>query len=109
MFLHLVLMFLNSTLTQIICLCCFGRNFIIVIAGTHSRIPNGILGLLCKDHYPGCVEVDGQLQPASSWEHYIKHVDRRDRGGRMYANRAERVLEELWVSLLGTTSVNISH
>ena len=34
----------------------FGRNFVITISGAHKHIPNGILGLLCKLHYPVCME-----------------------------------------------------
>ena len=105
-----VLIYLNSKLTLIFCLDHFGRNFTIVVAGVHKRILNGILGLLCKLHYPRCTEIDDQLQPASVWEHYIQAVDRVDREGRCYASKAERVLQELWViSLLGTIFVNTSH
>ena len=73
----------------------------ITVPGAHKRIPNGILGLLCKLHYPSCMEVGGQLQPASSWDHYREAIDTVDRLGRAYANRAEWVLAELWVSTRG--------
>ena len=66
----------------------FCRNFVIVVPSVHKRIPNGILGLVCKDHYPGCVEIDGRLQPASAWEHYIQAIDRPDREGRCFASKA---------------------
>ena len=104
-----VLIYLNSKLTQIFCLDHFGRNFTIVVAGVHKRILNGILGLLCKLHYPRCTEIDDQLQRASAWEHYREAVDQADRQGRCYGTKAERVLQELWVSLSGTTFVNTSH
>ena len=87
----------------------FGRNFVIVVPGVLKRIPNGILGLLCKDHYPECIEIDGRLQPASAWEHYIQAIDRPDREGRCFASKAERVLQELWVSLVCAIIVNTSH
>ena len=79
------------------------------VPGVHKRIPNGILGLLCKDHYPRCIEIDGRLQPASAWEHYIQAIDRPDREGRCFASKAERVLQELWVSLVCAIIVNTSH
>ena len=70
-------------------------NFTIVIVGVHKRIHNGILGLFCKLHYPGCVEIDGQLQPVSAWEHYREAIDHPDRERRCYGTKAERVLQEL--------------
>ena len=45
--------------------------------------------------------IDDQLQPASSWDHYREAIDTVDRLGRAYANRAEWVLAELWVSTRG--------
>ena len=72
----------------------------ITVPGAHKRIPNGILGLLCKLHYLGCMEVGGQLQPASSWDHYIVANDVPDQEGRMFQNKAQQVLNELWVRLL---------
>ena len=72
----------------------------ITIPGVHKRIPNGILGLRCKLHYPDCMEIGGQLQPASSWDHYIVANDVPDQEGRIFKNKAQRVLNELWVRLL---------
>ena len=75
-----------------------------------TNASNGIiLGLLCKLHYPGCMQIASQLQPTSAWEHYITADDGLNREGRIYLNKAERVLHELWVSLSGTTFVNASH
>ena len=72
----------------------------ITVPGVHKRIPNGILGLLCKLHYPGCMEIGGQLQPASLWDHYIAANDVPDQEDRLVPNKAQRVLHELWVRLL---------
>jgi len=82
---------------------------VITVPGAHKRIPNGILGLLCKLHYLGCMEVGGQLQPASSWDHYIAATDVPDQEGRLFPNKAQRVLNKLWVRLPGTTFLNIPH
>ena len=87
--------------THIFCLYLFCRNFTIIAPGVHNHMPNGILGLLCKLHYPGCMIIDGQLQPALSWDHYREAIDTVDRLGRAYANKAEWVLAELWVSTRG--------
>ena len=107
--LHFILIFSKSQLTIIFYLNHLGRNFVIVAPGAHKRMPNGILGLLCKLHYPSRMQIAGQLQPASSWEHYIAAEVRRDREGREYPNKAQRVLNELWVSLTGTTFLNTSY
>ena len=80
------------------------RNFEITVPGVHKCIPNGILGLLYKLHYPGCMEIGGQLQPASSWDHYIAANDVPDREGKLFPNKALRVLNELWVRLLALHS-----
>ena len=83
----MILIFLNNY---------FCRNFVITVPGVHKRLPNGILGLLCKLHYPGCMEIGGQPQPASSWDHYIAANDVPDREGRIFPNKAQRVLNELY-------------
>jgi len=70
---------------------------------------NGILGLLCKRHYPGAMDIAGVRQPASSWEHYIAAPDEPDEEGRAFDNKAHRVLNELWVSPHGTTFKNTSY
>ena len=82
----------------------------IVVPGVaRNRMANGILGLLCKRHYPGLMDIAGVRQPASSWENYITAVDTPDTEGMAYDNKAQRVLNELWVSLHGTTFTNKSY
>jgi hypothetical protein len=65
-------------------------------ASGHRRNPNGILGLLCREHYPRLVEVTG---PAYTFNHYAVAPDAVDRDGREFNNKAEWVKQELWVSL----------
>ena len=69
------------------------RNFEIVIPGVgpgaHQRVPNGILGLLCNQLYPGLVMIDGEKRPASSWAHYITARDEETN-----SSRAARVVKE---------------
>lgn len=77
--------------------------------GNHSRLVNGILGLLCKEHFPGMVQHAGKYEPAFHFEHYYSAPDQQDTLGRVYNNKAERVKAELWVSLSGTTLLNSSH
>ena len=61
--------------------------------GAHKHMPNDILGLLCKLHFPGLMEISGTEQPASSWEHHITAEDVQHR------SKGNRVLTELWVSV----------
>ena len=86
-----------------------GRGFMIVGAGGHGRHPNGILGLLCKAHFPSFVDFAGVRQPAWTFAHYTVCADAYDRDGRIYGHKAERVITELWVSLRLTTLLNSSH
>jgi len=68
-------------------------------AGGHRRPPNNILGLLCREHFPGLVEYAGVTGPAFTFDHYAVAPDAVDRDGREFNNKAERVKQELWVSL----------
>jgi hypothetical protein len=64
----------------------------------HGRNPNDILGLLCREHFPGLVEYTGVMGLAYTFDHYAVASDAVDRDGREF-NKAERVKQELWVSL----------
>ena len=66
--------------------------------GSHTRSVNGILGLLCREHYPGLVEYAGVRGPAYTFNHYAAAPDAPDRDGRVFNNKAERLKQELWVS-----------
>ena len=68
-------------------------------AGGHRRPPNNILGLLCREHFPGLVEYAGVTGPAYTFDHYAIAPDAVDRDDREFNNKAERVKQELWVSL----------
>jgi hypothetical protein len=48
-------------------------------------------------------------EPTYTWEHYVDIPDAQDQNGRVFANKAERVKAELWVSLPPTTLLNTSH
>jgi hypothetical protein len=68
-------------------------------AGGHGRNPNGILGLLCREQFLGLVEYAGVMGSAYTFDHYAVAPDAVDRDGRKFNNKAERVKQELWVSL----------
>jgi hypothetical protein len=61
--------------------------------------PNDILDLLSREHFPGLVEYTGVMGPAFTFDHYAVAPDAVDRDDREFANKAERVKQELWVSL----------
>jgi hypothetical protein len=67
--------------------------------GDHRHNPNGILGLLCREHFPGLVEYDEVTGPACTFDHYAVSPDAVDRDDREFNNKVERVKQELWVSL----------
>jgi hypothetical protein len=50
-------------------------------AGGHRRLPNGILGLLCREHFPELVEYAGVMGPAYTFDHYAVSPDAVDRDG----------------------------
>jgi hypothetical protein len=41
----------------------------------HDRKPNGILGLLCREHYPHIVQYAGKTEPAYTFDHYTLASD----------------------------------
>jgi hypothetical protein len=68
-------------------------------AGGHRRHPNDILGLLWREPFPGLVEYAGVTGLAYTFDHYAVAPDVVDWDGREFNNKAERVKQELWVSL----------
>jgi hypothetical protein len=44
-------------------------------AGGHGRNPNGILGLLCREHFPRLVEYAGVTSSAYTFDHYAVAPD----------------------------------
>ncbi|TVU40618.1 hypothetical protein EJB05_14087, partial [Eragrostis curvula] len=68
-----------------------------IVPGDHKRLPAGILGLLCRRHFPGMVPLsDGGEEPALTWAHYKRVADVPDEGGRDFRTVADRVVGELW-------------
>ena len=51
------------------------------------------------------VSFGGSIEPAYTWEHYVACPDQLDRDGRVFNNKAERLVGEFWVSLLRTTTL----
>ena len=86
-----------------------GRGWIKVSGGDHNRKVNGILGLLYRLHFPGLVQFGGTVESAYTWAHYAAVPDTPDQDGRVFADKAQRVKAELWVSLSRTTLLNTSH
>jgi hypothetical protein len=78
-------------------------------AGGHGRNPNSILGLLCREHFPGLVEYGEVTSLAYTFDHYNVAPDAVDRDGREFNNKAKRVMQELWLSLPHTILFNTSH
>ena len=70
---------------------------------------NGILGLLIKEKFPGLVQFSGTIEPTYTWAHYAAVHNAPDRDGRVFADKAQHVKAELWVSLSRTTLLNTSH
>jgi hypothetical protein len=74
-----------------------------VSGGGHARLVNGILCLLCRQHFLGLVEYAWKTEPAYTFDHYAVAPDVG------CANKAAQVKQELWVSLSRTTLLNTSH
>ena len=75
----------------------------VVVSGGNAQLVNGILGLLCRQHFPGIVTYASKTEPAYSFDHYTVALNVE------YPNKAVRVKTEFWVSLSRTTLLNTSH
>ena len=82
-----------------------GRGWRKVSGGDHARHVNGILGLLIKEKFPSLVQFGNTIELAYTWAHYAAVPDW---DGRVFADKAQRVKAELWVSLSRTTLLNTS-
>jgi hypothetical protein len=78
-------------------------------AGGRKSNSNGILALLCREHFPGIVEYAGVAGPTYSYDHYVVASDAVDWDGSEFNNKAERLKQELWVSLSRTILFNTSY
>ncbi|CAN6244623.1 unnamed protein product [Urochloa humidicola] len=72
------------------------RAWKVISLGSHKRLVNNILGRLCRDHFPGVVLHGGVYEPALTFHHYVVALDQADRDGRIFPNKAQRVIGELW-------------
>jgi hypothetical protein len=77
--------------------------------GGHKRNTNGILGLLCWEHYHGLVEYTGVTDTTYSFDHYTVAPNAVDWDNREFNNKAAQVKQELWASLPRTILFNMSH
>ncbi|XP_066316440.1 uncharacterized protein [Miscanthus floridulus] len=60
------------------------KNWMIVASGGgHTRQVNGILGLLCKEHFPGLDEYAGVMGLAYLFDHYAAAPNAADRAHRL--------------------------
>ena len=87
-----------------------GRNCKVVSTKIGCKhLINGILGLLCRKHFPGLVEYAGVTGPAYSFDHYATALDAEDLLSRRFNNKAQRVKQELWVCFPRTTLLDTSY
>jgi hypothetical protein len=61
-----------------------------------SRVPNGILGLLIRNYYPGIVKYKGKDVPACNWRHYNVVPELASSGGKPIS-ALQQVEEKFWV------------
>jgi hypothetical protein len=74
-----------------------------VSGGGLARHVNGILGLLCKTHFPGLVQYASKREPTYTFDHYANAPNVEA------DNKAVRVKRDFWVSLHRTTLLNTSY
>ena len=74
-----------------------------VVSGDSARLVNGILGLLCRQHFLCIVTYASKTELAYSFDQYAVATDAE------YPNKAAWVKAEFWVSLPRTTLLNTSH
>ncbi|TVU25275.1 hypothetical protein EJB05_27767 [Eragrostis curvula] len=72
------------------------RSWTTPVGGCHKRKFNGILSLLCREHYPGMVLLMERIEMADTFDHYAAVTDAPDRDRRVFRNKMERVIGELW-------------
>jgi hypothetical protein len=75
----------------------------------HDRNPNGILSLLCREHFPALDGYTGVIDLGYSLDHYAIALNVVDRDDRQFNNKAEQVKQELWVSIPRTMLFNTPH
>jgi hypothetical protein len=65
--------------------------------GGHHRLPNGILGLLCREHFPGLVEYAGVTGPAYTFDHYAVAPDAVDRDSQKFNKALFGYSQYTWI------------
>jgi hypothetical protein len=75
----------------------------IIVSGGDSRKPNGIVGLLCRQHYPDIVTYHKWTEPSYTWGHYYQDEDRDG------THIAERMLRMFWVTLARPKFFSLHH
>ena len=75
----------------------------VVVSGGSARLVNGILVLLCRQHFSGIVTYASKTEPTYSFDHYAVALDAE------YPNKAAWVKTEFWVSLPRITLLNTAH
>jgi glycyl-tRNA synthetase alpha subunit len=72
-------------------------------------LPNGTLGILCKQIFPIIVEYAETHEPTYTFDHYAAALDLLDQLCRQFRNKAQQVVNELLVRLHRTTLLITSH
>ena len=78
-------------------------------AGAHKQFPSGVMGLLCREHFPCLITLAETTKPVYKFELYVAAADAPDLVGTVYGSKAEQVMMEFWVSLPSTKLLNTSH
>jgi hypothetical protein len=77
----------------------------LVEEGVEARNVNGILGLLCREHFPSLVWMSEDENPeVPLFDQYALFA-----ADAPHRNLVDRVIMELWVSLSRTTALNSLH
>lgn len=72
---------------------------IVASGGAHTCQVNGILGLMCMEHFPSLSEYTRVTELAYSFDHYAAAPDVEDRVGTVFNNKEEQVKQKLWISI----------
>lgn len=62
----------------------------------NTRVPNGVIGCIVRDRYPGMVKYKGTDQHAENWKHYAVAPD--PLGEK--ENLLERINADFWASIV---------
>ncbi|XP_066308659.1 uncharacterized protein [Miscanthus floridulus] len=68
-----------------------GQKNWVVVSGGSARLVNGILSLLCRQHFLGIVTYASKTEPAYSFDHYAVAIDAK------YPNKTAWMKAEFWM------------